>query len=117
MTEWRAVPEFPGYEVSDDGRVRSVDRTVTIRQTALTSATRRQPGKILAQFWTGGRHRYLTVTLSRSGQSVPVKVHLLVLSVYAGPRPLGHGPAWRDGDRSNCASVNLHWRPVVGAAC
>lgn len=30
-TEWRPVPGHPGYEVSPDGRVRSVDREVVDR--------------------------------------------------------------------------------------
>lgn len=35
MTEWRDVPQFEGhYQVSDDGRVRSVDRTVIRRYNA-----------------------------------------------------------------------------------
>lgn len=99
---WRAVPGFESrYEVSNRGRVRSLDRVIkNIR-------TRRWPGKILAQprSWGG----YPSVRLSDFGKHRTFLVHILVLTVFAGPCPEGqealHGP---DG-RLDASIGNLHW--------
>jgi hypothetical protein len=95
MTEWRAVPGWEGYfEVSDDGRVRSLDRTVPHP----TSGSRRLRGRELKQAESGPM-RYRYVTLTRSGERRNKYVHTLVLEAFVGPRPEGaeacHGPAGR----------------------
>jgi NUMOD4 motif/HNH endonuclease len=99
---WLPVPGFEGrYEVSDRGRVRSVDRVIK------NIKTRRWPGKVLSQplSWGG----YPTVRLSDFGKQTPFFVHHLVLTVFAGPCPEGqealHGPA----GRLDASIGNLHW--------
>lgn len=85
--EWRPVVGYEGYyEVSDLGRVRSVDRVSNIG--------RRLKGKAMKQ--TAGSHGYLSVSLSREGVVKVRTVHSLVLEAFVGARPEGmegcHGP-------------------------
>lgn len=103
MTEvWKAIPGFEGlYEVSDLGRVRSLDRKCRagkLRRGRMKSITINNA--------TG----YLTVSLSRDGHVSAHHVHSLVLSAFVGPRPNGadacHFP---DRDKKNCRLDNLRW--------
>ena len=98
------------YEVSDLGRVRSLDR---ISRT-IQGAFRRHRGRILRP--RTGPRGYSHVTLYRAGPD-PVRkrqtvqtVHVLVLEAFGGPRP---GPTYEgrhlDGNPDNNALVNLAW--------
>lgn len=83
---WLPVVEHPeAYEVSDHGRVRSVDRHVLIQ------FARRAP------VWRFHRGRMLKVDQHPSGHctvSIGKKcvryVHILVMAAFAGPCPEGH---------------------------
>lgn len=88
---WRPYPGWEGwYEASDKGRARSVDRIIVYRN----GRRCRHHGKILAGGLGGGG--YPTVNLRRPGVCVTVKVAVMVLTTFAGPRPEGqqsrHGP-------------------------
>lgn len=104
--QWRAVPGYEGaYEVSDLGQVRSVDRTMqTIR------GPWRYRGQALRSSQAAGTG-YLTVhltepaTLSRRTEAV----HVLVLTAFRGPRPVGMQGCHNDGDRTNNFLGNLRW--------
>lgn len=79
MTEsWLAVCGFEGfYEVSDRGRVRSVDRVITRRN----GMRYRARGRILRP----GLHRnswVKTVTLARAGHKHQASVHKLVQAAF-----------------------------------
>ncbi|MCC2030629.1 NUMOD4 motif-containing HNH endonuclease [Microbacterium allomyrinae] len=98
--EWRAVVGYEGvYEVSDHGRVRSLNR--------LDSRGRRRRGQMLrpATHKEGYRH----VSLRRDGVAKTRKVHLLVLAAFVGPRPIGLVGCHRDGDPGNNEVRNLRW--------
>lgn len=97
MEVWKPIPSEPGYEVSDLGRVRSVDRTVhTVR------GLWRLKGKIRAQYDKDG---YRRVTLSGS----PRGVHVLVLEAFVGPCPESYHGLHGDGKRHNNRLSNLRW--------
>jgi NUMOD4 motif len=72
---WKAAPSYPGYEASDLGRVRSVDRVIR--------GGRRAGGVILTA--RPDRRGYLRVKVA--GRSVPV--HHLVMDAWLGPCPPG----------------------------
>lgn len=79
---WRDVPGFPGYQVSNAGRVRSIDRFV---RTA-NGQNRAYRGKIMrAAKATPSGH--LKLLLRRAGGGRAQFVHALVLLAFAGPRP------------------------------
>ena len=84
VEQWRDIPGFEGrYQVSDQGRVRSVDRYV--RLVAHGVETRRLArGKVLAP--APGTHGYPSVVLGRDGGTRAV--HRLVALAFLGPPPI-----------------------------
>lgn len=98
---WARVPGVPGYQVSDMGRVRSLDRYVKAR----TGKLSHYQGQVLRPY-PSGNNGYLTVQLPGGER----RVHLLVLEAFAGPCPEGmealHGPG---GKLDNRWPENLCW--------
>jgi len=81
---WHPVVGYEGlYEVSDQGRVRSVDRMITYK-TGRRNLTR---GRVLAQ--PTNRGGYLQVQLWKDNQGTTAMVHTLVAYAFLGPRPEG----------------------------
>ncbi len=93
---WRPIKGREGaYEVSDHGRVRSLDYRRTGRTEILKPGTHRKG--------------YLTVVLCMDGQRKTCKVHALVLEAFVGPRPSGLVCDHRDANKQNNHASNLHW--------
>lgn len=90
--EWRDVPEFPGYKVSEDGRVLGVR------------------GKELKPSVSGGRWgEYDWVSLHRDGRRYKRSVHSIVASAFLGDRPDGYDINHKDGDKRNNNYMNLEY--------
>ena len=105
---WLPVVSYEGlYEVSDHGRVRSVDRFVNHAR----SGTLRLRGRILRPA-VGGRHPRACVVLSRDGIERTKAVHALVARAFLGPCPAGqevlHGPAGALVNRLDNLSYGTH---------
>ena len=101
---WKPVVGFEGiYEVSDQGGVRSIDRTIVCKDGRYIPAK----GKMLAPF--EDRHGYLRATLSRDGRSRKYFVHRLVLDAFVGPKQDGEETRHLDGDRANNFLCNLEY--------
>jgi hypothetical protein len=82
---WLPVVGYEGYyEVSDLGRVRSLDRIVVTRG----QGTRISRGRIL-KFGTYKRTGHKHVTFSVEGETRTFTVHSVVLAAFVGPRPDG----------------------------
>jgi hypothetical protein len=96
--EWRHCEGFPGYKISDAGRVLSVAKS----KRALLHPTpqRNRNGKII---------RMQVLLKNAAGKKVMVRVHTLVLAAFVGPRPNGLQCCHRDGDASNNRLENLRW--------
>lgn len=90
--EWRPVPGFPGYEVSDEGRVASY-----LRRNRLVLALMVKS------------NGYVSVNLARSRRRVTCTVHSLVAEAFIGPRPPGQEVRHLDGDPHNNRVSNLRW--------
>ncbi|HTR92641.1 MAG TPA: NUMOD4 domain-containing protein [Trebonia sp.] len=100
LERWKPVPGHEGaYEVSDLGRVRSLERWVTYRD----GRGRRQRGRVLKLLADG--NGYLRVNMA----GVTRHVHILVLEAFDQPRPAGmeacHGPGGKTDNRLS----NLRW--------
>lgn len=98
------------YEVSDHGRVRSLDRTITgiLSRGHLMTYDRPFPGRILkSRLAKNARH--ITVTLCRDGMEQTVTLHSLVLGAFVGPRPADMWGLHWDDNPSNNRLDNLRW--------
>ena len=102
--QWRPVVDYEGlYEVSDLGRVRSLDR-ITLDRLGKRYARK---GRLLKPVKnTNGR---LQVYLYRDGDQRPQQVHRLVLSAFVGPCPEGAEACHWDDDPTNNRLDNLRW--------
>lgn len=101
---WKPIQNFDDlYEISDEGLVRSVTRT--IRDNKQHEYTHK--GKILKpNVLPNG---YLVVYLRKNGKTYPKYVHRLTAEAYL-PNP-NHLPIvnHKNGDKSNCKATNLEW--------
>lgn len=86
---WLPVDGYPGYEVSDLGRVRRVGRCV------LSS--------------DGYRLGYPSVQLCVNGKRTTLFVHRLVAAAFIGPCPSGLEVNHLDRDKTNNRSENLEY--------
>lgn len=116
MEAWRAVVGYEGlYEVSDAGRVRSVDRRV-VRQYAGGPRVTFYKGRVLRPSLNNVTG-YWQVVVSKQGTISTFTVHRLVAIVFLGSRPAGMEVAHHDGDKKNCRLSNLRYTtPVDNAA-
>src|SRR6516164_8006223 len=85
MTEiWKPIPGHDGYEVSNHGRVRSIDRVIVQSLRDGTPIQRRLKGKLLTPWLCT---ECFEVTLGREHTST---THPLVLLAFEGPPPPGY---------------------------
>lgn len=89
--EWRVIPDYPNYEVSNFGNVKSW--------------TIKSKGKLLKPGWKSDG--YETITLTNSKGSKTTSVHKVVLLAFIGKRPKGLEIRHLDGNPSNNHLSNL----------
>lgn len=107
--QWKPVVGYEGtYEVSDHGRVRSVDRVVATRN----GHTRKYKSRMLSA--AAGYAGYREVKLARSDKGKTRRVHDLVARAFIGaPRPR-QIVCHIDSDPSNNNASNLRWDDHLG---
>lgn len=100
--EWRPVVGYEGlYEVSNLGRVRSIDRIV------IYTDGRKRPYKGIETKQRTDVGGYKVVTLSRNQKMKIFKVHVLVWSAFNGEKPNGMQVNHKDEDKTNNRLENL----------
>jgi len=93
--EWKPIDGFPGYEVSNLGRVKSVRRLYRRSDTIMEGA-----------IWNG----YIKVSLTdKPYHFVQKYVHILVLEAFVGPKPEGAHAHHKNGKRNENSLDNLEW--------
>jgi hypothetical protein len=101
---WLPVVGFEGvYEVSDHGRVRSLDRVAT----GLNGVRRPISGRVLRG--SVSVRGYYRVSLSWDGRQEWPQVSRLVLAAFVGACPAGQQAAHGDGKPWNNHVSNLRW--------
>lgn len=100
---WIAVPDFDRYEVSNLGRVRSVDytNTDTLGRRLFHRGTVLQP--------VPDQDGYLRVTLYNRVRKQVLPIHRIVLTAFTGPCPAGMEGCHRNGDHLDNTPGNLRW--------
>lgn len=102
--EWRPVVGYQGlYEVSNLGRVRSVDRTSHYKD----GRTYLYRGRVLKL--RKGRDGHLRINLCKDGKLKTKFVHRMVLEAFVGPCPEGMECLHIDGNPANNCVDNLSW--------
>lgn len=106
--EWREIPGYPGYEASDDGRVRSVERVQpnpspssrggvrVLKERVLRPAVDKRTGRV--------KHR-----LCIDGVMHSAFTHALVCAAFHGPRLEGAQTRHLNGDHTDNRAANLAW--------
>lgn len=100
---WKPVPNAPGYEVSNHGRVRSIDRIIPY----VDGRMRHQPGKLKELVDDG--HGYLTARLQIQKRGRTRYVHQIVLEAFVRPRKNGELVRHLDNNPKNNRLENLAW--------
>lgn len=109
--KWLPIVGYEGlYEVSDQGRVRSVDRNMVL------SSGRRytRSGRIMSFNIKWGDHPYRRVKLCSNSKPKLVLVSRLVLTAFVRPPKEGEQACHCDNDPSNNALSNLRWDTIHG---
>jgi hypothetical protein len=98
VEDWRGVPGYADYEVSDMGRVRCLkDRKGGFKAPFILTTALSRPGRPM-------------VTLRNESGQKSRRVDELVLEAFTGPRPASDwGPVPTNGDRRDVRADNLSW--------
>lgn len=107
---WKPIKGYEGfYEVSDHGRVRSLDRKKAQMSSHGTMMEKRYPGIVLTQNDNGHGYKMVGLRDSTSGKKKNHYIHRLVAEAFI-PNPnclpiINH----LDYDKGNNAASNLEW--------
>jgi hypothetical protein len=106
MTEiWKPIPGYEGYyDVSTEGRVRGLARSITTK----AGYTKSWPARDMIPRLNKD-NGYPQVMLWRDGRGWTVYVHKLVAETFLGSRPDGKQCGHLDGDKRNARLSNLAW--------
>jgi hypothetical protein len=105
VERWMPVEGFDGYEVSDMGRVRSLDRRIFY----CDGRVYWKQGQIVSPFVNYRRGDYLYVRLSRKGKQHTFRLHRLVAIHFIHNSGSKSEVNHMDRDKGNCRVSNLVW--------
>jgi hypothetical protein len=103
---WKTIPGYLGYEISNFGRVRSIDREITGKD----SKTKKFPGKILSIHKLSKAPHYAIVFLWKNNSRKTCIVHRLVAKAFVRKYHKKHTDVLhKDDDPDNNHYKNLKW--------
>ena len=108
MEKWKDIPGYEGYyQVSDAGRVRSLDREIT---NWCNGGQRKwiARGQILKQT-LDPQGRWCVFFTRRGAKKKTLRVSTLVAEAFIGPRPVGLEVCHEDDDKDRNEVGNLYW--------
>ena len=106
---WKPIAGYESlYEVSDDGRVRSLDHWTV----AKNGKKRFFHGRVLRNYVD--KFGYNHVVLHRDDIRERFGVHAIVAEAFIGPRPEGFHCCHNDSDPTNNTPTNLRWDTQSG---
>ena len=106
----RPIPGWPGYWITDEGRVLSDWKRIGLGRgngrgaVCVIDETSRHD----VACFDGGRG-YMRIRLSGNNRRRAADVHTLVLEAFVGPRPSGRECRHLDGNKTNNRLPNLAW--------
>lgn len=105
MTEvWKDIPGYVGlYQVSDQGRVKSLARYVVWKDREQYVRER------ILRPSSSGASKYPHVTLNVDGEPNTFSVHVLVMLAFVGPCPAGMQVCHNDGNHTRSLLSNLRY--------
>ena len=101
---WKQIEDYPNYEVSNLGNVRSRKRYVTQLGHKEVYTRTMQSKELKPRLQNSG---YLIVWLSQDGKAKPFTVHRLVASAFV--EGSGNDVNHKDGNKQNNRAENLEW--------
>lgn len=104
MEVWKDVVGHVGYQVSSEGRVRSIDRVIYDKN----GLAKKRKGVVLRPCYHSESHPYPYVQLGR-GKGNMRAVHRLVAEAFLGEPPAGTEVCHNDGNPENCRMSNLRY--------
>lgn len=106
--QWLPIPGYEGlYEVSNQGRVRSLDRSVPRISRRGNMGVRWYRGKMKTIY--ADKDGYPTVSLCKGSRQLALRVSRLVLLTFVGPPFTGAEACHKNHVRSDNRPENLHW--------
>jgi hypothetical protein len=101
---WRAIPGHEGYEASNLGRVKSIDKKIRLKNRWGNYEWRSYQGRILK---TPKNGPYLRAKLGEHDNGYDV--HTLIMRAFVGPPPPGMIVRHKDNDGTNNNLKNLRY--------
>ena len=97
MEQWKAVPEFEMYEVSDQGRVRRWKKIKQEWKDVKTTTYSNAPYKMF--------------TVSKNGDHLKLYLHRVIATLFVANDNLkeNHDVCFTDGNITNTIASNLYW--------
>ncbi len=90
---WKTIKDFPRYEISNLGRVRSW----------------KGRGYLVRKLYYDKLSGYVHLGLFKNSMETKKYVHILVLEAFVGDYQPSSETKWKDGDRTNNELKNLMW--------
>lgn len=102
MDEWRCIFEYENYQVSNKGRVRSINRYIQCSNGVVRHVDERE-------LTPSSNKGYLEVCLYKDGQAATKQIHRLVAAAFL-PNPQNLAEVDHiDGNKQNNRVENLRW--------